>query len=114
MIRYALLLILAGCGTTPNELTQSSQRTTHNLVNPPAIAAGCMARNIENHQSGFVASVRQLDANRMELVVRVTVEHVFAVVHVAPSGKGSMATVYQREQRWYRMEQFVPILTKGC
>ena len=55
----ALLIPLAGCavGHTPKELMQAGTQSTHKLPKPPADAAHCMARNIENWRASSIGAM---------------------------------------------------------
>jgi hypothetical protein len=70
-MKYVLPLLLAGCASTPQEVMTDGPRTTHALKQALAIAAGCLARNIENHNFVYSAAVRQVDDRTTEVVVRV-------------------------------------------
>lgn len=91
-----LSALLAGCSTTPKEVMDSGSKTFHMMKDPPERAALCMARNIENHDAGFLTSIRPLDAMQ-ELIVRLQAgPHVVFLAHIQPAGKGSHATLWER------------------
>jgi hypothetical protein len=91
-----LLAGLTACGTTPKEVMDSGAKSFHMMRDPPERAALCMARNIENHDAGFLTSIRPLDAMQ-ELIVRLqAAPHAVFVAHITPSGKGSHATLWER------------------
>lgn len=107
-----LALLLVGC-SSPGEVRQSSQRTTHELRQPAQAAAYCILRNAEEHREWFTANIRP-NGERFELVFRVAADVTFVVVDVAPSGSGSRATIYLREQWFYGRSELAPALVKGC
>lgn len=96
-MRYAVIaVVLAGCATTPQDVVSEGTKTVHALKLPADKAAICMARNVENHSAGFVASNRPVDSGH-EVVVRIAgAGAVVFVATVNPAVTGSRATV------WYR------------
>lgn len=96
-MRIALIVVLlAGCSTTPKEVIDSGAKSVHMLNDPPERAALCMARNVENHDAGFIASIRPA-GGMQELIVRLhAAPHAVFVAHVEAAGQGSRATVWER------------------
>ena len=116
-MRYLLfvLLLLAGCATTPQEVIEGGPRSAHRLEQAPVIAAGCLARNIENHNSVYAATVRSAGESAIEVVVRVPVaDRTVSVARLVPEAKGSSAVIWTSPHSAYRSDNFVPVMVKGC
>lgn len=115
-MRYVLFaLLLAGCATSQEVRDTGEKIVVGDLARPPAVAAACMARNIENDRPVFgTVPVRPLERDSWEVIYRTGPETVLAVVHVEPDGPGSRATIWLKGHWFYRRGDLVPTMLKGC
>ena len=116
MTRYMIvvLMLLAGCGTTPQDLRQEGERSVHTLIRSPETAARCMVRNLENAGFGVGnTSVRALGKG-VELVMAHTPETTSVIAQIEPAGTGSTATVWLQPDPFYRRAELVLTMIKGC
>ena len=106
---------MAGCEHTPKSLQDEGERTVHQLRRPPSLAAGCLARNIENHRNGYAANVRALDEKGgHEVIVRWSGTITIAIAQVQPSPSGSEAAIWLRPEWFYRRSEFIPAMIADC
>jgi hypothetical protein len=112
-LTVAVLLLLAGCATTPKELMDDGERADRATKRAPEMALGCMARNIE---SGFpmFGITRPLDDGRYELLVRNSPDLIFVYAVAEPVPEGSNVTIWVRKQAFYRKSEILGTMTKGC
>lgn len=91
-------LLLAGCGDsyTPQQVMEDGERFTARLAKPPKDAAYCVARAGENLHGTVSSNVRPMDGESMEVIFRIGVDpgRTISVVHLAPDGTGSRATIW--------------------
>jgi len=110
----ALAALLAGCATTAQEIIDTGEKHTFQSPQPIDMAAGCIARNVENSSILWLASVRHGEVpTRREVLVRTssTGLNTLGVFHIDQAGAGSAITFYKGgfwplnergpwEQRW--------------
>lgn len=115
-LTIAALALTAGCALTPKEVIEQGPRSVHELRQPPALAAGCMARNIENHRQSYSSHVRAIDASTTELVVRMPQAEnaAMAVAHVTPSRTGSTATIWMSPHTMHAIHRDLEAMLAGC
>lgn len=112
MRKLLLCLILAGCATTATEVKQEGTRLTMHSSNSPSVAAGCMARNIDNiGWLGLGTAVREI-AGGFEVEIRSNISRrLLAYGEARPDKEGSSLTV------WINAgdpPKVMANLTKGC
>jgi hypothetical protein len=115
-IALAALALLAGCAMTPKEMLVEGERGTHTLKQPPALAAGCMARNFENYAAGFQATIRSLpEPDALEVITRWHPDFIAVIAHVRPEKEGrSHVTTWLRPHWFAFRDDIVPAMLKGC
>ena len=111
-----LACLVAGCAMTPQQTLDEGMKSVHRTAGAPAVAAGCIARNMEN-ESGMTARVRALDASGAQEVIVGMPGNPFGnamfIVHlVSGETSGSTATIYTA--MGIRREFWVGVMLKGC
>jgi hypothetical protein len=88
-IMFWMVLVLAGCATSPQEVIERGTRFTGEIKGTPLEAANCIAKNAEQQYS-HLASVRA-DGTEQELIVRSSAAAYFtlAVWRFQPQGTSS-------------------------
>jgi hypothetical protein len=115
-MKYAIVLLiaLAGCANTFEQLKQESQRSVHMLKQPPELAAACLARNADNFASGYKSVSRLIDTG-YEVVVRVgDTDRVLALAYIVPQNAGSEASVWITKEFAHRRDALLPAIIAAC
>ena len=109
----ALVVAIGGCALTPQELSQSTKPTRHEMALTAEAAAKCIAANVENAAAAYTPTVRSVNAREWQVVVRVPrAENTTALLaHVIPSGRSSAALVWTTP---YSTGDLRKTALKGC
>lgn len=94
MIRYAWLLLLAGCAFSQDDIRRDGTKLQRNSASPPSTAASCVARNLENAVGMGVTMREAADRGAYEGTQRAWMGNVIAHYLVTPRDKGSLITVW--------------------
>jgi len=106
-----LLLLLAGCAVTPQQIMEQGTRYDARLKLPPAKAAECVARNAWNLNSDFSHTMLPLgEDGSMEVVLRVG-SIVLTIVRLRPIADGTTATSWWR---YTPREEWPGKVVEGC
>lgn len=73
-IGIALIALLAGCATSPQEVVERGTRFIGDMGKPPLEAARCIGRNAQYTNAYIVTTINEIDADNTELIVRGTFE----------------------------------------
>ena len=94
-----LSIICTSCVTayTPERLEVEGRKLELTAAQQPELAASCIARNIENVDTFWVASIRTLPQGAQEISIRTPMAK-FAglriLIHVLPQNSGSRVTAW--------------------
>jgi hypothetical protein len=108
--------VITGCEHTPVSAQEGSVRSTHELQQPPALAARCLARNVENYQSSIAASVRGrgiYESESREVTFR-SGRYIVASAHLHPRGEGSTADIWVSSAPFEGRPQIIVVMIADC
>lgn len=115
------LACLTGCvAMSPAQVREGDRKLHARSTQPPAAAAGCVARNIENANPGTLANIRQGSATgSMEIVASANAGSgrnvLISIVDVTPAAAGSNLTFYfQRITVDSAVQSLFDSATSGC
>lgn len=121
-MRKLLLLVVtlaSGCAVTPMQLREEGANQTYVMKMPPAEAAACVARNIE--ESGrdsligrFQTSVRPGRVQGQTELLAVTLEFTHLVADFEPTSSGSRANVWVSTKLLDSLQQRLAKSFEGC
>jgi hypothetical protein len=109
----ASVLLASACGTPSRQSAAHGSRHTVRLQQPPDAAAGCFARNAEEHSSALVAQVRPRGF-AAEVIVRVKNGVLYASGDFHRAGAGSTANIMLMVSTTGRRSDLLEMLVKGC
>lgn len=114
-ITMLIAAILISACSTPQQLVESGDRSTHKLARAPEQAAGCIARNAESAATALMASVRTYDRpGSYEVVARSGPDTTLAYVQIDPDPPGSRATLWLRSAWFVGKGELAATMMKGC
>src|SRR5512145_1103243 len=94
-MRYLMIvLLLAGCGRSPNEIREHGDKLAYTSAKMPKEAALCLAKAAEEYRPDFQTQVRE----HLDQYFEVRVTNIYAIMvvgDVRPADAGSSVTLWQ-------------------
>lgn len=114
----AIVIALAGCGTTPNQLVGQGMRQEFTSSTAPLTLAKCTAANANSFSSRYSASLAELvrpDSYQVAVHRTDWNAEAIAVAYAMPAPNGSQLLLYtSRELDTVRTADWIARLRRGC
>lgn len=115
LLLIALLTVIAGCATTPQQTIEETEPYRLKSAQPPERAAHCIIRQAEATVAQFTGREEDPPApGTRKVVIRHPGAGTSVVAHIAPAGSGSDITLWLSWQHFMFRDTLIEQITKGC